>query len=87
MTTASQSPPLMLPRLLETWLASVQPPLATMLVVADRPVVVGRYGAELTTQLLRYTTDSTWQPLPVRLLEGRSDFALLAGVPSQLWTR
>ena len=62
-------------------------PGSRLVVVADRPVVVGRYGAELTAQLLRYTTDSTWQPLPVRLLEGRSDFALLAGVPSQFWTR
>merc|ERR1719244_1008079 len=45
--------------------------------VDGQPAIVGRYGRELTNQILRYREDNQWQPLPVNLLKGRSDFQIL----------
>jgi hypothetical protein len=53
--------------------------------VAGRPVVVGRYGTELTEQLLRYSTDQIWEVLPTNMLAGRSDFQVLQQAPSRIW--
>ena len=49
--------------------------------VGDRPVVVGRYGSELTNTMIRYSEKKVWETLPVKLLEGKSDFQLLPDLP------
>jgi len=50
--------------------------------IQDRPVVVGRYGNELTNRMIRYSENKIWEPLPVSLMVGRSDFQLLQDMPA-----
>eukprot|EP00092_Neocalanus_flemingeri_P033170 GFUD01036072.1.p1 GENE.GFUD01036072.1~~GFUD01036072.1.p1 ORF type:complete len:565 (-),score=103.40 GFUD01036072.1:48-1742(-) len=52
-----------------------------LITVNNRPVVVGRYGNELTNRMIRYSENKVWQPLPTNLLMGRSDFQLLPDIP------
>ena len=55
-----------------------------LIIVDGRPCLVGRYGeqgSEVTRALLRYSEQSTWQSLPLNLLEGRSDYQMLRDVP------
>ena len=49
--------------------------------VNGRPAVVGRYGNELTNRMIRYSENKVWEPLPVNLMMGRSDFQLLPAIP------
>jgi len=53
-----------------------------LITVNNRPVVVGRYGNEVTNRMLMYSEGKTWEPLPANLLVGRSDFQLLADIPT-----
>ena len=48
------------------------------MVVANRPTLIGRYGNEEQSSLLRLTSDTkVWRTLPYKLDTGRSDFSLL----------
>ena len=48
------------------------------MVVANRPTLIGRYGNEEQSSLLRLTSDTkVWRTLPYKLDAGRSDFSLL----------
>ena len=49
--------------------------------IEGRPVVVGRYGNELTNRMIRYSENKRWEPLPISLMLGRSDFQLLQNMP------
>ena len=53
-----------------------------LILVDGRPCLVGRYGEENTRALLRYSEQSTWQSLPVQLLEGRSDYQIIRDLPA-----
>ena len=45
--------------------------------VKGRPTVVGRYGKQLTNTMFRYSDSKIWEPLPARILVGRSDFQVM----------
>ena len=48
------------------------------MVVAARPTLIGRYGNEEQSSLVRLTSDTkVWRTLPYKLEAGRSDFSLL----------
>ena len=48
------------------------------MLVANRPTLIGRYGNERQSTLLRLTSDTKeWRTLPYKLESGRSDFSLL----------
>ena len=51
--------------------------------VEGRIVLVGRYGQEHTNRMMVYNTgEKAWQVMPVNLLKGRSDMAVVQ-VPSK----
>lgn len=52
--------------------------------VDGRPAIVGRYGAEQTNRLWRYSDDKVWVPLSVKLLLGRSDFQVADPLPASV---
>ena len=46
--------------------------------VSQRPTIIGRYDNEYQNVILRHTlATQTWDPLPVTLPAGKSDFAVL----------
>ena len=46
--------------------------------VKQRPTIIGRYDNEYQNVILRHTlATQTWDPLPVTLPTGKSDFAVL----------
>ena len=55
------------------------PPVRGKLVVVNnRPTLIGRYGDEKQNSVLRLTSDTkVWRTLPYKLEAGRSDFSLL----------
>jgi len=52
--------------------------------VDGRPAIVGRYGAEQTNRLWRYSEDKVWVPLSIKLLLGRSDFQIADPLPASV---
>ena len=52
-----------------------------LIVTAERPTLVGRYGNERQHVMLRYSQLEEWESLPIRLLDGRSDFQILEKIP------
>ena len=63
-----------------TWTVAKQIPNrvtgSKLILVDGRPVVVGMFGEENQDLVMTYTTSDTWEELPVKLLQGRSDFVV-----------
>ena len=55
-----------------------------LILVGNRPTLIGRYGDEDQNKIIRYSSTKTWDSLPVTLLKGKSDFQILENNPSQV---
>lgn len=61
-----------------TWRVAKQIPSrvtgSKLILVNGRPTIVGMYGDENQDAVMTYTNDDAWEELPIKLLQGRSDF-------------
>ena len=68
----------------------------SLIMVNGRPALVGRYGKENQRKILRYKengefvfcadmlqsfSQDSWENVPAQLVEGRSDYQIVRGIP------